>query len=135
MWRKDIEIILARQLASYLAMPIFIVDGQGDLLYFNEPAEQVLGRRFEETGWMDTQQWSTVFVPRDAEGCPIEPEDLPLNQALRTKRPAHRRIWITGLDGATRQIELTAFPLVGMGDRFLGGVSIFWEIDQEEHHS
>lgn len=128
MWRKDIEIILARQLASYLAMPIFIVDTQGDLLYFNEPAEQVLGRRFEETGWMDSQEWSTVFIPRDQDGCLIQPEDLPLRQSLRTKRPAHRRIWITGLDGVSRGIELTAFPLLGMKDRFLGAVSIFWEI-------
>lgn len=128
MWRKDIEIILARQLASYLAMPIFIVDTKGDLLYFNEPAESILGQRFEETGWMPSQQWSTVFVPHNEDGTVIAPEDLPLNKSLRTKRPAHRRFWINGLDGTSRMIEVTAFPLVGMGDRFMGAVSIFWEL-------
>ena len=35
----DVEIILMRQFASYLALPIFVVDPKGDLIYFNEPAE------------------------------------------------------------------------------------------------
>lgn len=132
MWRKDIEIILMRQLASYLAMPIFIVDTQGNLLFFNEPAEQILGRRFEETGWMDSDTWSTVFKPRDADGNILSGNDLPLMRALTTLRPAHRRIWIAGLDGARRTIELTAFPLIGLGDRFVGAVSIFWEFQGQE---
>ena len=31
-------------------MPIFLVDTEGNLLYYNEPAEAILGRRFSETG-------------------------------------------------------------------------------------
>jgi PAS domain-containing protein len=132
MWRKDIEIILARQLASYLAMPIFLVDTDGGLLYFNESAEHILGRRFEETGWMPSDEWSTVFVPRDEAGEPIAPADLPLNRSLHTRRPAHRRFWIRGMDGVSRAIEVTAFPLVGMGDRLMGAISIFWELEDTE---
>ena len=37
--QQEIEMILVRQLASYLAMPIFIVDPQGTLVFYNEPAE------------------------------------------------------------------------------------------------
>ncbi|MBW2374226.1 MAG: PAS domain-containing protein, partial [Deltaproteobacteria bacterium] len=40
----DVELILLRQLASQLAMPIIVVDPRGDLLYFNEAAEAILGR-------------------------------------------------------------------------------------------
>jgi len=65
---KEIEVILTRQLASYLATPIFIVDPTGTLLYYNEPAELVLGRRFEETGEMPIEEWSTIFVPVDDDG-------------------------------------------------------------------
>ena len=50
MAQKEIEVILARQLAEYLTLPIFIVDPNGDLLYYNEPAEEILGSRFGETG-------------------------------------------------------------------------------------
>ena len=47
-----IELILMRQLASHLRVPIFLVDGQGTLLFYNEPAEALLGRRFDEAGEM-----------------------------------------------------------------------------------
>ena len=35
MLQKAIEVILMRQLASYLAMPIFVVDPDGNLLFYN----------------------------------------------------------------------------------------------------
>ena len=31
----EVEIILMRQTASYLAIPIFVVDPNGDLVYYN----------------------------------------------------------------------------------------------------
>ena len=37
--QQEIEVILMRQLASYLAMPILVVDTEGDLVFFNEAAE------------------------------------------------------------------------------------------------
>ena len=43
----EIEIILNRQLADCLSMPVFITDIIGNLIFYNEPAEKVLGTRFE----------------------------------------------------------------------------------------
>jgi len=125
--QKEIELILARQLASHLAMPIFIVDPPGNLIYYNEPAELILGRRFEETGEMPVEQWSTVFNPTDENGKPLAPEALPLVIALRRHCPAHRDMWIDGLDGVRRRIEVTAFPIDGQAERYLGALAIFWE--------
>lgn len=127
MFPKEVELILARHLASYLATPIFIVSPEGDLLYYNEPAESILGRRFEETGEMTASEWSTVFLPTDENGAPLPPEALPLMIALVERRPAHRSFWIVGLDGGHRHIGVTAFPLIGQAGRFLGAVAIFWE--------
>ncbi|MDZ7613474.1 MAG: PAS domain-containing protein [Flavobacteriaceae bacterium] len=47
---KEIEIILSGQWADSLSVPVFIVDTMGNLLFYNEPAEEILGLRFEETG-------------------------------------------------------------------------------------
>ena len=44
-----IQIILTRQLAAYLSVPLFLVDPKGNLLFYNEPAEAILGRRFDPT--------------------------------------------------------------------------------------
>ena len=128
MFQKEIELILARQLASYLAMPIFIVDPQGTLVYYNEPAERILGRRFAETGEMPVGEWSTIFKPMDEEGVPLMPEALPLVIALTERRPAHGSFWIRGLDGVLRHIEVTAFPLIGQAERYLGAIALFWEV-------
>jgi len=128
MSQQEIEVILARHLAEYLAMPIFIVNPDGDLIFYNEPAEAILGSRYNETGTMPAREWSTVFHPVDQEGNPIPPEDLPLIIALTQHRPAHKIFWIRGLDGAMREIEVSALPLIGQANRFLGGIAIFWEI-------
>jgi PAS domain-containing protein len=125
--QQEIEVILARHLAEYLAMPIFIVNQAGDLIFYNEPAEAILGRRYAETGAMPATEWSTVFQPVDREGSLISPDELPLMIALSKHHPAHKSFWIQGLDGVSREIEVTAFPLVGQADRFLGAIAIFWE--------
>jgi PAS domain-containing protein len=130
MAQKEIEVILARQLAEYLEMPIFIVDPNGDLLYYNEPAESVLGSRYAETGSMPASEWSTIFKPFDRNGNPVKPEDLPLMVAMVKQHPAHSSFWIEGLDGTLRQIEVTAFPLMAQAQRFLGAIAIFWEVPE-----
>ena len=125
--QQEIEVILSRHLAEYLAMPIFIVNPAGDLIFYNEPAETILGTRYTETGIMPAAEWSTIFHPMDQEHSIIPPEQLPLMIALAKRHPAHDRFWIEGLDGVLREIEVTAFPLVGQADRFLGAIAIFWE--------
>ena len=127
MSQKAVEIILTRQLASYLAMPIFLVDPAGRLLYYNEPAEALLGRRYDETGEMALEDWSTVWTPAAEDGSRLPPEELPLVIALRKRQAVHRTFWIRGLDGVSRKIGTTALPLEGQGGRHLGALAIFWE--------
>jgi PAS domain-containing protein len=127
MAQKPVEIILMRQLASYLAMPIFVVDPAGRLLYYHESAELLLGRRYEDTGEMPLEEWSAIFTPTAEDGSLLPPEALPLVIALEKHQAAHRAFWIRGLDGVRRRIEVTAFPLEGQGRRRLGAVAIFWE--------
>ena len=129
MAQREVELILVRQLAGYLALPIFVVDPEGTLLYYNEPAELLLGLRYDETGEMPVEEWSTVFVPRDeTTGDPLPQESLPLVRALRQKSPQHGRMMIDGLDGARRTLDVTALPLIGQHGRELGAMAVFWEV-------
>jgi PAS domain-containing protein len=128
MSQKEIEIILARQLASYLEVPIVIVDPQGTLIYYNESAEAILGRRFEEQGPMPVSEWAGIFQPTDEAGNPLAPEERPLTMALAERRPTHRSLWMRGLDNVLRHVEITAFPLIGQPDRYLGAIALFWEV-------
>ena len=130
MAQKEIEVILTRQLASYLAMPIILVDAAGTLLFYNEAAEVILGRRFEETGELSADEWVPSVVVTDAQGTPLTLETRPLLIALTEQRPTHCKMWIEGLDHVRRHVEITAFPLIGQAGRHLGVVGIFWEVEQ-----
>jgi PAS domain-containing protein len=122
-----IEIILMRELAGHLATPIFVIDAAGDLLFYNDPAEALLGSRFDETGMMAFAEWSTVFTPTNGRGIPIPPDELPLAIAVQQRRPAQGNMWIRGLDGKRRRLTVTAFPLQGQWGEHLGAAAIFWE--------
>jgi PAS domain-containing protein len=122
-----IEIILTRQLAEYLSVPLLLVDSNGDLLFFNEPAESILGRRFEDTGRMTSQEWSSMVSVVDDEGQPVAPDDLPLMTTLATRLPAHRRMHLVDGD-SSRPIEVTSIPIAGLHGDFLGAAALFWTL-------
>ena len=124
------ELILVRHLASRLAVPVFIVDAAGDLVYFNEPAERVLGRRYDEIRIMPFEEWTTAFLP-SADGRRLDPAELPLVAALRQMTPAHSQFEIVNAAGARRRLEVTAFPVIAPSDHLIGAVAMFWESDPE----
>ncbi|HUP97819.1 MAG TPA: PAS domain-containing protein [Usitatibacter sp.] len=125
---KPIQLILARQLASALAMPILIVDTHGTLIYYNEPAEVILGQRFEETGEIAADTWSTLFALVDEARNPIAQEDRPTMLALSERRPFSRTVWMQCGNREWRHVSITAFPLIGEAAQFLGAQMVFWEI-------
>lgn len=122
-----IEIILNRQLADCLSMPVFITDTAGNLIFYNEPAEMVLGTRFEETGEMKVETWSTIFKQQDDEGNLLPPDSLPLVRTLKNQTPNHKTFWIVSMLGKTEKISVTAYPIIGRAGNFLGAVAIFWQ--------
>jgi PAS domain-containing protein len=131
MSQKEIELILSRHLASYLAVPVFVADPQGNLVYYNEQAGVVLGHPFEESEEMPLYDRLSALDPCDENGSPLPANELPLFVAVAEARPVHRTLWIRGLDGVSRHIEVTAFPLIGYGERHAGAMSVFWEIDEK----
>lgn len=133
MAQKEIEVILTRQLATYLFMPIFVVDPAGTLIFYNEPAEAILGQRFEETGPLLAEEWVPLLQPRDEDNTPLAPEALPLFSALTRLQPAHNRFWIHGAHDIRCPIDMTAFPLIGQAGHNLGAMAIFWEANDENH--
>ena len=131
MAQQPVELILFRQLATSLAVPIFLVDEHGDMAYLNEAAERLLGLRFDDIDDMPFEVWTTAFRPHNRDGAAIPAESLPLVRAVLDRRPAHGPIVITGGDGVERSLEVTAFPLEGGRGRLIGAVAMFWEADRQ----
>lgn len=127
---NQIEIILSRQLADSLSIPVFLTDTQGNLLFYNEPAEELLGIRFEETGSLPVEEWSTIFKPQDKDGRILKPQELPLVHTIYKRLPSHGEFWIKNLKGDVHHISVTSYPIIGRPNRFLGAVALFWKSDE-----
>ena len=75
-------------------MPICIVDTEGTLIFYNEPAEAVLNQRFDETGDMKASEWTALFAVDDIDRNPVAIEDWPLVQAYKHRRAVSEIVWL-----------------------------------------
>ncbi len=130
MAQQPIELILARQLASGLVVPVLLVDGRGDAVFFNEPAELLFGRRFDEIDMLPLERRTSLLAPADAGGRPLTGDRLPGMVAMRERRPVHDTIQIHGSDGVLRPVETTAFPLESARGNLEGAFVILWSADR-----
>jgi PAS domain-containing protein len=122
---KHLVLILAREFASNLATPTAIADEEGRLVFYNEAAEDVVGRPFADSGEMDMDEWTASFSPR-RDGEMLPPGKRPVRIAYDERRASHERFRITSRDGHERDVAVTAFPLFAHADEFVGVVTIFW---------
>ena len=110
---------------SALSTPAFLVDEGGMLVFYNESAGVLLGKRFEELGAVGPDAWGSLFGPFDDDGEPIPYDDLPLVTAVRSGRPAHAEMEIHSTDGSAHLVEISAFPiLTAHGSQ--GAIAVFW---------
>lgn len=130
--QKNLVLILAREFASKLATATFVTDAAGDLVFYNEAAEELLGRTFADVGEISATKWSSIFSITDLEGGPIPLEEIPGGVALIERRPAHRELRFTGFDGVPRDVSVTGLPLLSHADELVGSVSLFWPKTGEE---
>jgi PAS domain-containing protein len=129
---KNLLIILAREFAANLATPMTVVDADGTTVYFNEPAERVLGQTYAEAGELSAAEWESLYTVERLDGTPLPLAEMPAGVALFERRPAHETFRITGLDGRRRRISATAFPLLAHPEDIVGAVAIFWEAEAED---
>ena len=124
---KHLVLILARELASNLATPTLIADHRGWLVFYNEAAEELVGRSFAEAAEMPLDEWAATFHPRKPETDePIPPERRPARIALDQRRASHQSFRMTSRDGVERDVAVTAFPLFAHADELVGVMAIFW---------
>ena len=125
--RHGLPLILARELASNLATPLAIIDHEGRLVFFNEPAQQFIGSTPSELGELSEEEWRARFTADLPDGTPASLDDMPSVRARRDRAPAHETLVITTNDGEKRTLEVTAFPLLGERDSLVGVVAVFWQ--------
>jgi PAS domain-containing protein len=123
--QRPLELILARNLLSSLSTAAFLANRDNDIIFYNDAAAVLLGRRFEETGTMPPERWMSEFGPLDERGEPLPLDAQPINVALQANRAAHARHRIRAIGGAMHLVEVTGVPIIGAGG-FQGAMVFFW---------
>ena len=109
-------------------MPILLIDSEGTLVFYNEPAEKILNQRFDETGEIPAEDLIKLVAVQDEDRRSISAEERPTMVARTERRPVSRTIWTKSGDSEWKHLQVTALPLVGESGEVLGVMHLFWEI-------
>jgi len=125
---QPLLLIQARNLITNLALPAFLIDPDARLLFFNDAAAEVLGRRFEEVGPLPQDEWARDIGPFDEDGRPLATNSLPLATALREGHPAQGRFHVRLGESGLREVEVSALPMLEP-DNYEGALVVFWPVE------
>jgi len=128
---KSLPLILARELASNLSTPMFLLDAAGMLVYYNDAAAMLLGKSFAELGEIPSNEFAESLHLTTVDGRPIHRRETPSGIAYYQHKPAHQRVMATSYDGMRRTYEATAYPLLGATGVMHGAVAVFWPIEDD----
>ncbi len=120
-----VEFILARQLAEYMSTPIAIVDYDGKIIYYNEPAEYILGKKFNESGEIEYREWDNRFYLEHDRSAPMQVLDIPFISALSNRIILQGEYWMRNFEEVDQKVLIICVPIVGMGHRELGTIVYF----------
>jgi PAS domain-containing protein len=128
---QPLELILARNLISAITLAAFLVDPDGKLVFFNDAAGELVGKRFEEVGRLRREDWASEFGPFDEFGKMLPTENLPVTLALREGLPAHDRVHLSTRSEQLVEVDVSALPLT-TADGFQGAIVVFWRTESGE---
>jgi PAS domain-containing protein len=123
---QPLELILARNLIAAVELAAFIVDPEGVVVFFNDSAGELIGRRFEEVGRLEREEWNSRFGPFDEFGQLLPTDSLPLTVALREGLPANGHFRVCVRDDELIEVDVSALPLV-TAHGFQGALVVFWQ--------
>ena len=111
--QRPLQLIHARNLMTGLSTPAFLVDADGIVVFYNDAAGALLGRRFEEgASWLrsagarSSVRWTTRTGRSPGRSC----RSRSLCAATALRSGAFDR----ALDGREHEIHVTAIPIVTM---------------------
>ncbi len=123
---KSLVLIRAKHLAESVTTPMFLADAGGNLIFFNEAAEAMLGRPFGDNGLLTPGEWQQTFDVRDRNDAPFALESMASWMQVQNEQPAMGHIKFRSADGTDHLVATCAFPLFTEQQRFEGALILFW---------
>ena len=117
----------ARELAAHLPTPMFLVDADGLVVFYNDAATPLVGRSFADLGEIRAEEFARALDLRTTSGEPLRRSHSAAGIAYVHRRPAHQTLLATGYDGRRHTVETTAYPLLSTNGEPQGVITVFWE--------
>jgi hypothetical protein len=121
---QPVELILARNLISGISLAALLCDREGTIVFFNDAAGELLGLRFDETGRLSEDQWSSTFGLAEP-GQASSDDNEPLGHAVRAGLPVHRQVCLQA-GSEDGELELSTVPLRSV-EGFKGAIVLLWQ--------
>jgi PAS domain S-box-containing protein len=119
---------VTRGILDALPQPLYIANASGEIVYYNEAAAAMAGRRPE----LGKDRWCMAWGLQDMEGAPVPPEDRAVARVLREGRPVHGwRAVATRPDGSMKVIRPDSTPLRDDSGRLVGAVTVIYDVSGE----
>jgi PAS domain S-box-containing protein len=122
---------LFQKIFNSIAEGVVVADANGEFLFFNDVAEEILGIGMQE---IEPEKWSEVY------GCfyidqitPFPSEQLPLAQTISNGKVSRETIFIKNPakpEGVF--IDISGSPIIGDNDKILGGIVVFKDITESK---
>jgi PAS domain S-box-containing protein len=117
-----------RALLDALPAALYLTDAAGRMVYFNEPAAEIWGRRPE----LSTAKWTGPWKLFWPDGSPFEPEQSPMAAALRERRPIQGADVVGERPDGTRvRLAPHPVPIFDARGELIGGLNLV--VDISEH--
>lgn len=123
------ELILARNLIAAISLAALLIDPEGVIVFFNDAAGELVGRRFEEVGPLQREEWNSEFGPFDEFGQVVPTHHQPATMARRTGLPTNGRVNVRLQGDELIEVDVSALPLITAAG-FQGAVVVFWRTDR-----
>jgi PAS domain-containing protein len=121
-----IELILARNLISELTLAALLSSSDGEVVFFNDAAGEILGRRFEDLGPLTAEQWDFEFGPREESLQPGWSDLLPHRAAEPQDPPDNGRAHLE-LRGKLVELGFVRVPISTI-EGFRGAILLLWPV-------
>ena len=119
-------LIRAKHLAESVTTPMFLADAEGNLIFYNEAAEALLGKPFVDKGSLSPADWQRSFDVRDRDDHPFALESMASWMSVQNEQPSLGHIKFSSADGTDHLVATCAFPLFTEQERFEGALILFW---------
>ncbi len=122
---KDLESVFFKEVLDSMADGVFIVDAQGNIIYWNEPVEKISGYHASEV--LGKNAFSDYLKHYGQNGLELASKDNPIFKALHSSLTVDINLYISNKNGEKLPVLVSTTPIKDSSGHIIGAVELLKE--------